>query len=248
LRLFLILITVKHFHTLYIIYYAATDLLSDLLFALASLVSRNKAENKAGIAAIVFTLFPIMLNSAVVVRFMRSKLRDEDFRAWARRNSGVYDTVLFLGVVSPHLVRLIGSGLRGLDMFSANLSNTEVEKLKFQSRVVVLVEDLPMLVIVALLQSTEQSWSPVMLFSLLTSSLSLLYTSSVTLSSAMMVASAKGRSPEAILVAHDADDSDNDFGEGDNGSFSDIPQALVVLENASSSRRSGEREVFGISI
>jgi hypothetical protein len=52
-------------------------------------------------------------------------------------------------------------------------------------------EDIPQLCIAAFLQSNRDSWSSVVVYSMATSSVSLLYTTAVTIAAALMVSSGK---------------------------------------------------------
>jgi GTP-sensing pleiotropic transcriptional regulator CodY len=62
----------------------------------------------------------------------------------------------------------------------------EEEYLKYYSQLAVLVKDVPQLCIVAILQSSRESWSSVVVYSMVTSTLSVLFAMTVTLTSALM--------------------------------------------------------------
>jgi hypothetical protein len=92
-------------------------------------------------------------------------------------------------VFSPQILNVMSSKFYNLDMFSANVSVAESERLRFHSQLSVLSEDLPMIVIVTLLQasSTLDGWSPTGIVSLVSSTVSLLFALTVTCSSWLMV-------------------------------------------------------------
>jgi hypothetical protein len=77
------------------------------MFAISAIIDTGKAERSAGIAAFVFVFVPLVLNASVVVRFMRRKLDDQTFHAWARRNASMNEIVQFLAILSPQLLRVI---------------------------------------------------------------------------------------------------------------------------------------------
>jgi hypothetical protein len=154
--------------------HAVVDLGTDTAFAISVLLDPRPGEVIFGLLALVFTLLPLFLNLFLVWRFMSHKMNQAAFSQWKDDggNPTLYELGWFIGVLSLRSLRILHSRLH--ERLNAPITRTEDNRLLVQSYIINVVEALPQLCIVLVVQMRRATWAPVGLFSVVSSSFSLI--------------------------------------------------------------------------
>jgi hypothetical protein len=154
--------------------HAVVDLGTDTAFVISVLLDPRPGEVIFGLLALVFTLLPLLFNFFLVWRFMSHKMNQAAFSQWKDRdNRSLYELGFILGVLSLRSLRILHSRLH--ERLNAPITNAEEDRLLVQSYAANVLEAFPQLCIVLVVQMRRATWAPVGLFSVVSSSFSLMF-------------------------------------------------------------------------
>lgn len=120
------------------------DSITDILYCIYLLRRPERAGLRLhGWLALTFIVVPVTVSFATQVRLLVREFHDMAFARWFRRHTLGSVLVLFFSLGNPDVLRILGSGVLNLHLFSAPFRQQTKDHLHLAGLVNLVLEDIP---------------------------------------------------------------------------------------------------------